>query len=99
MKILQRENHTFPQAPEYIASGKSWGRYGPSLADAKMLLQTLDSLAKQKSNFTLFDEYKNGENDYASEDFADYDHLNQSGALKLTQRLDSLLQKLRQEKF
>ncbi|PWL03727.1 uncharacterized protein (TIGR02171 family) [Hallerella porci] len=89
----------FPQAPEYIASGKSWGRYGPSLADAKMLLQTLDSLAKQKSNFTLFDEYKNGENDYASEDFADYDHLNQSGALKLTQRLDSLLQKLRQEKF
>jgi hypothetical protein len=81
----------YPQNPLYISKENIWGRYGPSLSDAKMLLSTLDSLAKAKDNFYILDEYKNGENDYESSDFANDDHLNLDGAEKLTKRLDSLL--------
>ena len=84
----------FPQNPLYISKENIWGRYGPSLSDAKMLLNTLDSIAKVKDNFYILDEYKNGKNDYESEDFANDDHLGLSGAKKLTVRLDSLLLKI-----
>ncbi len=50
----------FPQSPRYISNGM-WGRYGPSLEDAKILLNFVDSLARQKSNFYVLDKYKNGE--------------------------------------
>ena len=84
----------FPQNPLYISKENIWGRYGPSLSDAKMLLNTLDSIAKVKDNFYILDENKNGKNDYESEDFANDDHLGLSGAKKLTVRLDSLLLKI-----
>lgn len=81
----------FPQSPLYITANDIWGRYGPSLDDAADLLDYLDSLAKAKSNFYILDEYKNGQNDYKSSDFANEDHLGLDGADKLTKRLDSLL--------
>lgn len=85
----------FPQSPRYISNG-TWGRYGPSLEDAKILLNFVNSLARQKSNFYVLDEYKNGKNDYSMQVFANDDHLNLLGAEKLTVRLDSLLQKIPQ---
>ena len=81
----------FPQSPLYITANDIWGRYGPSLDDAAALLDYLDSLAEAKSNFYILDEYKNGQNDYKSSDFANEDHLGLDGADKLTKRLDSLL--------
>lgn len=83
----------FPQSPFFIKNG-SWGRYGLTMDDAKEIEADIMKLEKEYDNFYIFDEYKDGENDYESEDFSNEDHLGLKGAVKYAHRLDSLLVRL-----
>lgn len=83
----------FPQNPRYSETG-SWGRYGPSRSVAEKYLNDVRKMEKKYSHFTLFDENKGGKHDYSDADALNTDHLSQTGAEKLTSRLDSLLKEL-----
>lgn len=93
------ENHinvvavVFPQNPKYRNTG-AWGRYGPRRSVAEKYLKSVAELAKENSNFTLFDENKNGDHDYSDKMALNTDHLSSAGAEQLTSRLDSLLKTL-----
>ncbi len=83
----------FPQSPYYTKKGV-WGRYGLTLDDAKKIEKDMESLEEEFSNFHIFDEYKNGDNDYEYEDFSNEDHLGLKGAVKVARRLDVFLEKI-----
>lgn len=83
----------FPQSPYYLENGV-WGRYGLSLDDAKEIHKDVKALAEKYSNFTIMDEYNNGENDYEYEDFSNEDHLGLKGAVKVARRLNARLKEI-----
>lgn len=83
----------FPQSP-YYAKKNVWGRYGLTLDDAKEIQNDMKSLQEKYGNFLVFDEYKDGINDYEYEEFSNEDHLGLKGAVKVATRLDSLLMKV-----
>ncbi len=84
----------FPQNPKYRET-ESWGRYGPSQAVAKDIIDSLKSYAETYPNFYLMDENKMGNHDYTDGMAHDMDHLAHDGAVQLTARLDSLLRTLK----
>ena len=84
----------FPQSPYYKTQTDAWGRYGPTRGAAKEMQDSVAKLVELYPNFTLFDEYHDGEHDYSYEDFSNEDHLSLVGAQKLTGRLDMLLKEL-----
>lgn len=83
----------FPQNPAYRETG-AFGRYGLRRSVAKSLIQKIDGLSKNHSNFVLMDENKMGDHDYTDEMAVDYDHLCGDGVPLITARLDSLLRQL-----
>ncbi|SHL04277.1 TIGR02171 family protein [Fibrobacter sp. UWEL] len=82
----------FPQSPYYVKKNV-WGRYGLTLDHTKEIQDDMKSLQEEYGNFIIFDEYKDGVNDYVYEDFSNEDHLGLQGAVKVAERLDSLLMK------
>lgn len=86
----------FPQSPYYVKKGV-WGRYGLTMDDAKEIQNDMKSLQEKYDNFLIFDEYKDGVNDYEYEDFSNEDHLGLKGAVKVAERLDTLLMKVLDE--
>lgn len=83
----------FPVSPFY-AKKNVWGRYGLTLDDAAEIQEDMKSLESKYDNFMVFDEYKNGVNEYEKSDFSNEDHLNLKGAFKYAQKLDTLLMKV-----
>ena len=83
----------FPQSPYYKNTG-SWGRYGPSHESVKIMQDSVSALMDVYPNFIVWDEYRDGDNDYTYEEFSNEDHLSCVGAVKITNRLDSLLKEL-----
>lgn len=83
----------FPQSPYYKNTG-SWGRYGPSHESVKIMQDSVSALMDEYPNFIVWDEYRDGYNDYTYEEFSNEDHLSCVGAVKITNRLDSLLKEL-----
>jgi hypothetical protein len=83
----------FPQSPGYQNTG-SYGRYGPRRTVAIDVIKKLNALQKKYPHFVLMDENKMGQHDYADGMALNCDHLNYLGAAQLTDRLDSLLEKL-----
>lgn len=81
----------FPQSPYYAQTHSAWGRYGLTLKDAEKIESAVNELTKEYDNFVILDEYKNGQNDFVSEDFANDDHLGLKGAVKVAKHIDSLL--------
>ncbi len=84
----------FPLAPQYRNTG-SYGKYGMRRSAAFQILQDVEALRQKYPNFHYLDENRMGDHDYPDEMAYDYDHLNVTGAAKLTARLDSLLQTLK----
>lgn len=80
----------FPQSPYYVKMGR-WGRYGLTLNDAQEIKNDVNKIASEYKNFIVFDEYKDGKNDYIQTDFENDDHLGLNGAIKMARRIDSLL--------
>jgi len=79
-----------PQDPQYITINE-WGRYGPSLDQAKVIMQRINGLESKHSNFRLLDQHKFGQHDYNDSDALNNDHLSSLGAVKLTTRIDSVM--------
>ena len=84
----------FPLAPQYKNTG-SYGKYGMRRSAAFQILQEVEALQQKYPNFHFLDENKMGNHDYTDDMAYDYDHLNVTGAAKLTARLDSLLRTLK----
>jgi uncharacterized protein (TIGR02171 family) len=83
----------FPESP-YYKSTNHYLRAGPSWETGRAVLEQVKALEKTHPYFHVYDAYKDGNHDYTDEDAFDYNHLCQTGAKKLTQRLDSLIQKI-----
>ena len=83
----------FPQNPNFQKTG-SFGRYGPRRSEAPALLQKIADLGTKHPNFIFMDENKMGNHDFLGEMSNDKDHLAYPGAVKMTARIDSLLQTL-----
>lgn len=84
-----------PMSPYYKKTG-SYGRHGMRRSTAKEILEEIKSMADETENFVLLDENKMGDHDYPSSMAMDCDHLNQSGAVRLSTRIDSLIRTLEQ---
>ena len=84
----------FPQSPNYLKTN-AWGRYGPTREAAEVMQAAVQELVEKYPNFTVLDEYHDGNHDFESELFFDEDHLCSDGSLVMTARLDSLLKTMR----
>ncbi len=85
----------FPQSWAYrvftYKDVRVYGRYGPTLATAEAMWLQLREMEKQNPWFHFYDAHLFGWHDYHPLEAYDVDHLSESGALKLTARLDSLV--------
>ncbi len=86
----------FPQSPLY-KNGGSFGRHGLRRSNAEKLLERLEGLQKEHTNFLLMDENKMGNHDYEAIHFGDPDHLCLVGASKLTRRVEAAILSLEKE--
>jgi len=84
----------FPMSPGYKKTG-SFGKYGIRRSKAPALIQEINDLSKEYSNFILMDENKMGDHDYSDDMAYNRDHLGTSGAVKFTNKLDSLIKTLK----
>jgi uncharacterized protein (TIGR02171 family) len=84
-----------PQSPQYQDPSfgtTSWGRYGPSVKQATVILDSLQALSKRHPNMRIFDQHLMGKHDYSDTEAQNWDHLASAGATKLSFRIDSLMQ-------
>ena len=82
-----------PQSPAFKDDGY-YQRYGPSVATAHSILGDLRDLSELSRYTHLYDAHRFGVHDYVNGDAYDPDHLSAKGALKLSVRLDSLVNSL-----
>jgi hypothetical protein len=82
---------TFPQNPAYRDT-ELIGRYGPSRETYRRMAETMQTLDSTNTFFHFYDANAYGEHDYSAQEALDPNHLAHPGALKLTARVDSLLQ-------
>lgn len=80
----------FPQHPGYVTLGM-YGRYGPTLDEARVIHELFVEKTKSITRFHLLDAYNFGNNEFELKDIADYDHLSASGARKMALKIDTLL--------
>jgi hypothetical protein len=83
-----------PQSPKYqdpAYGTPDWGRYGPSLAKAAVMMDSLHALQARHANFRLLDQHLMGKHDYTDADAQNCDHLASTGAAKLSTRIDSVM--------
>jgi uncharacterized protein (TIGR02171 family) len=84
----------FPQSPRYSDPSfgtTSWGRYGPSLEQADVILDSLKTMEARHPNFRIFDQHLMGKHDYADVEAQNWDHLATAGATKMSTRIDSVM--------
>lgn len=86
----------FPQSPKYLQTG-AFGRHGMRKSLARQSINRLKQMAENYQGFEVFDEYNYGDHDYGDEMALNWDHMSAAGAKRFSQRLDSLLQKMKNE--
>ena len=79
-----------PENPAYRTLGYH-GRYGATLETAETIIAHFRERETKHPLFHLYDANLCGLHDYTDDDAGDMDHLNELGAIKFTQRLDSLI--------
>ena len=84
----------FPQNPKYRKTG-AFGRYGLLRDEAEALLDSVHVVAGEYPNFYVMDENRMGAHDYTDDMALNTDHLAYRGAVQVTARLDSLLNRLK----
>ena len=82
-----------PQNPRYKETG-TFGYRGLRRSEAAVSIKNIKQLRDTYPNFILMDENNMGNHDYSDDMAADTGHLSYAGAVKLTARLDSLIQTL-----
>jgi uncharacterized protein (TIGR02171 family) len=97
LRIAARKIHVvlvnYPTDPAYKGSAY-YGPYGPRMDVGQAILQRLKAMQSLSSYVHVYDAYNAGNHDYAGDEAADWGHLNSKGAVKLTKRIDDLLNKL-----
>jgi hypothetical protein len=88
----------FPQAPAYRHFSHNdtlyYGRYGPMLETAQAMFEQVRTLEAANPYVHFYDAHQFGYHDYLPDEAYDADHLSEKGALKLTARLDSLVNQI-----
>lgn len=80
----------FPESPRYKET--PWaGKYEQSWDRYRTLLAHIRSLESTHGNFRLYDAFQDGSHDYTEGEAYDNDHLSAHGAIKLSNRIDSIL--------
>jgi hypothetical protein len=82
-----------PESP-YYRSTAAYTRYGPTRAEGEKIVAKLDSLTLNNPYCHFYDANLGGNHDYSEIEANDWDHLSETGAKKLSQRLDSLVHAL-----
>ena len=82
-----------PINPQYAETG-AFGYAGLRRSEVPAVMDDLKKMTSTYKNFILMDENKMGKHDYTDDDAHDYSHLSQTGAEKLTHRIDSLIKTL-----
>jgi uncharacterized protein (TIGR02171 family) len=82
-----------PESP-YYRSTAAYTRYGPTRPEGEKIIAKLDSLALSNPYCHFYDANLGGNHDYNEGDAYDWDHLSETGAKKMSQRLDSLVHAL-----
>jgi uncharacterized protein (TIGR02171 family) len=80
----------FPQNPGYAAT-PHYQLSGPSMETARAVLQDVRALESLSDHIHFYDAHNFGVHDYSDADAYDVDHMAAPGAIKLTDRLDSLV--------
>jgi uncharacterized protein (TIGR02171 family) len=83
----------FPVSPAY-ASQNYCSPWGPSKATGDAIIEMIKLATEEKQFIHFYDANKNGQHDYAPDEAIDENHLSEKGAVKLTGRVDSLLNQL-----
>lgn len=81
----------------YIAGAPCTDDDGTSQADYDKINEIMRGLEKRYSNFRWMDINNKGNNDFKSEHFGNFDHLNPKGAEKLTRMIDAGIQRLEKQ--
>lgn len=84
----------FPVSPFYKSTG-AYSRHGLQRSHAVKIIEELQQMAAENSNFIFMDENKMGDHDYPTSMAFDYDHLNSAGAAQMSARVDSLIKTLK----
>jgi len=80
-----------PQNPAYQNTG-AYGKNGILRSKAPDMIKTIQDISKDYPHFIFMDENKMGNHDYTSEMASNDDHLAHLGAVKISHRVDSLIQ-------
>ncbi len=80
----------FPESPNYQRT-PYYAKHGPVREAGRAIVADLENSCSLLPNCRLYDANREGNHDFTSEEFSDEDHLNQTGAAKLSLRLDSLV--------
>lgn len=83
----------YPQSPEYANTG-AFSRHGVKRSLVMETFAYFDSLSRVYPHFVLVDENQFGLHGYTDSMANDFDHLGAAGAVRLSDRLDSLLRTL-----
>ena len=83
-----------PPWHHYVAGAPAADDDGTSQADYDRINEIMRELEKKYSNFRWMDINKKAKNDFKSEHFSNFDHLNPKGAEKLTRMIDAEIQRL-----
>jgi uncharacterized protein (TIGR02171 family) len=85
----------FPQSWAYRTFAydgvRMYGRYGPTLTTAEQMWAQLRRMEQESPLFHFYDAHLFGWHDYQPLECYDVDHLCEPGAMKLTERVDSLV--------
>jgi hypothetical protein len=79
-----------PHSPLYKDQA-AYSVHGPSQQTAADINAQFIDLSNVNPYFHFYDAHQGGEHDYGDEDAHDMDHLSETGAIKFSKRLDSLL--------
>ncbi len=85
-----------PQSPYFREIGY-FGKYGPTLQAGNEIIDSLRAMERGNRFFHLFDAHRNGLHDFTDADARDSDHLSETGARKISRRLDSLINSILEE--
>ncbi|MEK7392498.1 MAG: hypothetical protein AAB214_08005, partial [Fibrobacterota bacterium] len=80
----------FPQSPLY-ANSPYMGKYGPTWANWQELSRRLDSLQTRHPYLHFYDAHRGARHEFPQAAFGNEDHLNHTGAILLTGKLDSII--------
>jgi uncharacterized protein (TIGR02171 family) len=86
-----------PMSPHYRET-PVYGAYGPSRETAQEIIVRLQVIDSLNTSFTLYNANLSGSHDYTAEEFSDASHLDAAGAVKLSGRIDSVLQAVLERK-